>query len=406
VTTSVPLKRACQISVSNVDKKADEGEVSVRLCNYVDVYYNHRISDNLEFMVATATPKQIKTFGLRQGDVLFTKDSETPYDIAVAALVVENLPSVVCGYHLAIARPLKDVTNGRYVYWALTAQPTRDQFTVFATGVTRYGLRQDEIGRVEIPLPTLHEQLAIADYLDAETARIDALITKKQRMVGLLEERLGTAIRHTLFTLSCERHPLKRRWKVIDCKHRTPNYLPEGIPVVSPGDATPGRLDLSRAHRFVGQRDFLDLADPPRLPRRGDIIYSRNASIGIASYVDTDEPFCMGQDVCLITSMGQSQLFLLYVLNTIGTDQLDEAKIGSTFSRINIAQIVELEIPIPEPNEQKRLGAEFDLMTIHTNTLTRTLQVQINLLQERRQALITAAVTGQLDIPEVIHGNH
>jgi type I restriction enzyme S subunit len=67
---------------------------------------------------------------------------------------------------------------------------------------------------------------------------------------------------------------------------------------------------------------------------------------------------------------------------------------------------VELEIPIPEPNEQKRLGAEFDLMTIHTNTLTRTLQVQINLLQERRQALITAAVTGQLDIPEVIHGNH
>ena len=96
-TGTAPLKHLAQIMVSNVDKKAVEGELAVRLCNYVDVYKHDAITDELPFMDATASMEQIARFTLHAGDVLITKDSETAEDIAVSAYVPKDLPGVVCG---------------------------------------------------------------------------------------------------------------------------------------------------------------------------------------------------------------------------------------------------------------------------------------------------------------------
>ena len=262
-------------------------------------------------------------------------------------------------------------------------------------------INAEDLGDIQMWVPPLEAQRAIAEFLDAETARIDALIAKKRRLIALVSDRFEAQVRHVLGALDAPWLPLKRRWRVIDCKHRTPSYLDDGYPVVSPGDATPGRLDLSRAHRFVSEADYLDLAEPPRRPDRGTIIYSRNASIGIASYVDTDERFCMGQDVCLITSSDQDQLFLTYVLNSVGVDQLDEAKIGSTFNRVNVAQILEVSVPCPDPELQHELSRRFDHLSSLTEEARSSLARQIDLLVEHRQALITAAVTGELAVPGV-----
>ena len=114
-----------------------------------------------------------------------------------------------------------------------------------------------------------------------------------------------------------------------------------------------GHRPADDCNRFVDEHEFADLTEGRR-PHRGDLIYSRNASIGIAAYVSTDEPFCMGQDVCLITSRGQDQRFLAYALNTVAMEQLDQSKVGSTFSRVNVAQIAELRIPTPEVADQVR----------------------------------------------------
>ena len=248
-------------------------------------------------------------------------------------------------------------------------------------------------------VPSLAEQQAIADYLDTETSHIDTLITKKRRMIELLEDRRNAWLRNVLRSTAYPVLPLKRRWRVVDCKHRTPTYVDDGYPVMSPGDVTPGRLDLSRAHRFVDETDFRDLAGGSRRPKRGDIIYSRNASIGIASYVDTCVPFTMGQDVCLITSDDMDQLYLMYVLNSIGVDQLEVQKVGSTFSRVNIAQILELDIPVPDPEAQRNLSSRFDRSALGLSRARTLLNQQIDLLAERRQALITSAVTGELAVP-------
>ncbi len=99
------LMDVAYILVSPVDKKTIKGEEPVSPCNYTDVYYNTRITKYLNIMRATATDREIKKFTLAVGDVIITKDSETPGDIAVPAYVSEDLGGVVCGYHLAILRP-------------------------------------------------------------------------------------------------------------------------------------------------------------------------------------------------------------------------------------------------------------------------------------------------------------
>ena len=131
--TSKRLKYLGNLQLSNVDKKSVDGQEGVRLCNYMDVYKNERIRGDLEFMAATATKQQIERFSLRRGDVMLTKDSETPDDIAVSSVVSEDLDRVLCGYHLAMLRPSKD-NDGRYISRAIGARGLREQFFVEAGG--------------------------------------------------------------------------------------------------------------------------------------------------------------------------------------------------------------------------------------------------------------------------------
>lgn len=93
----VRLGDVVTIIVSSVDKKSRPNEKNVHLCNYMDVYYNDEISANHDFMVATASDTEIERCSLKKWDIIITKDSETSDDIAKPALVLEDLPSVICG---------------------------------------------------------------------------------------------------------------------------------------------------------------------------------------------------------------------------------------------------------------------------------------------------------------------
>ena len=133
------LRTMASVQLSNVDKKSEESQVRVNLCNYVDVYYNDHITTELEFMNSTATPEQVRRFQLGAGDVLITKDSESWNDIAVPAVVAEDLKDVLCGYHLAHIKPRPDL-HGRFLARQFSAIGVRDQFHATANGITRFGL--------------------------------------------------------------------------------------------------------------------------------------------------------------------------------------------------------------------------------------------------------------------------
>ncbi len=159
------LKTLCNLRVSNVDKHVRKGETPVRLCKYVDVYKHDFISQRIDFMRATATPKEIEQFRLEEGAVLITKDSEAWDDIGVPAVVTEPAEDLISGYHLALLRPFTDGLIGGYLLRALQSKGLAHQFHVEAKGVTRYGLSHASVKSVWLAGP-LPEQAAIARYLD------------------------------------------------------------------------------------------------------------------------------------------------------------------------------------------------------------------------------------------------
>ncbi|MEL4897434.1 restriction endonuclease subunit S, partial [Crocosphaera sp. Alani8] len=192
------LKNISNVNLSNVDKKSIEDQETVSLCNYTDVYYNDYITNDLSFMVATASYEQIRKFTLKKGDVLLTKDSETWDDIAIPACVIKDLENVLCGYHLAHIRPYSDKSFGKYLFRVISARGIREQYWVFANGVTRLGLSKSSISDSLLPIPPLPEQEKIAQFLDEETAKIDKLITHKQRLIELLKEKRTALISHAV----------------------------------------------------------------------------------------------------------------------------------------------------------------------------------------------------------------
>jgi type I restriction enzyme S subunit len=182
------VRNVAHMLVSNVDKKSEDGEVRVRLCNYVDVYKNERITRSITFMTATAAQAEINRFTLRVGDVVITKDSELWNDIAVPALVEYEAPDLVCGYHLAILRPRASALSGAFLLRLLQSPMIATQFYVAANGVTRYGLSHDAIKSAILPLPPLPEQSVIVRHLDKATADTTAAIARATREISLLHE--------------------------------------------------------------------------------------------------------------------------------------------------------------------------------------------------------------------------
>ena len=182
------LKHIASVNPSNVDKKTVEGEHPVRLCNYVDVYYNDYITSDLDLMKATASVVEIEKFILKEGDILITKDSESWDDIAVPAYVSSDFNDVLCGYHLAQIRPNTALSDGEYLFRSFCAHDLNDQFRVAATGITRYGLGKYWIDNSLFLVPPKDEQRAIAAFLDRETGHIDTLTTKIQESITKLRE--------------------------------------------------------------------------------------------------------------------------------------------------------------------------------------------------------------------------
>jgi type I restriction enzyme, S subunit len=193
-----PLGDVTEVLLSNVNKKNSEDETPVRLCNYMDVYSNYEITPDLDLMTASATPAQIEKFKLQVGDVMITKDSEDPADIAVPAVVTRAFQDVVvCGYHLALLRPTG--VDGNYLAWALRSRNVNDQFVRRANGTTRFGLTSHVIRAALIPLPPLGEQKKIAAVLSSvlDTARTARRVIEQAEIVkrGLMQDLLTGRVR-------------------------------------------------------------------------------------------------------------------------------------------------------------------------------------------------------------------
>lgn len=192
------LQDIADIRVSNVDKKVHSREKPVKLCNYMDVYTNEYITSEIQFMEASASTVEIERFSLKSGDVIITKDSESPDDIGIPTVILEDIENLVCGYHLAMIRPDKELVDPVYLAKQISTSQIARYFSLRASGSTRFGLPIGAVEGVEIPTPPKPEQEKIAEILstiDKAIEQTEALIAKQQRIkTGLIQDLLTRGI--------------------------------------------------------------------------------------------------------------------------------------------------------------------------------------------------------------------
>ncbi|WP_208113604.1 restriction endonuclease subunit S [Tahibacter aquaticus] len=182
------VKHVADVRFSGVDKHSHDHETSVRLCNYTDVYKNDKITGDMDLMQATATAGEIARLTLKAGDVIITKDSETPDDIAVPAWVPVGLPGVVCAYHLGLLRPEPGRIEGEFLFRAIGSARIAEQFHVLATGVTRFALGKHDVKNAVIPLPPIGEQKVICRWIADECKPLEEAILRAEDEIKLIRE--------------------------------------------------------------------------------------------------------------------------------------------------------------------------------------------------------------------------
>ncbi len=194
---TIALGERADIVISNVDKHILPGETRVYLCNYLDVYRNRRLHRSMEFAVGTVRTGELARFQLRKDDVLITKDSETPDDIGVPAVVVEDIPNTVCGYHLALLRP-KGGLDSRFLCYVLQSEIAKRHFLRYASGVTRFGLSIRAIASLPVPAAPRDDQLAIVrilDVVDSAIGHVQQAVKKAEQLrLSLLSDLLSVGL--------------------------------------------------------------------------------------------------------------------------------------------------------------------------------------------------------------------
>jgi type I restriction enzyme S subunit len=413
------IDNVANVVFSNVDKHRLEDEEAIRLCNYVDVYKNDRITRALDFMEASAEAREINRFQINRGDVLATKDSETPDDIAISALVDDDLPGVLCGYHLAMMRPRSANLHGPYLAWLHASKQFRAQYEARAVGVTRFGLPQYAFRAARIPLPPRPEQERIVAYLDASCAAIDAAVAAKRQQIDTLNGLLQSIIHHAVMrgiddTVSKKPSKLDwlpevpRHWRVQQIKrhcnllrgkftHRPrndPAYYDGEYPFVQTGDITSADKYIRSHTQTLNE---LGLSVSKMFPK-GTLVMSIAANVGDVAILDFEA--CFPDSMVGMIPDHQTNLDYLYYLMKAMKWVLLRSAILTTQLNLNYVRIGTNFIPFPPREEQAKIAAFLDLKSTEVRQVVDVLQRQIDTLIAYRKSLIHECVTGQRRITE------
>ncbi|WP_207061782.1 restriction endonuclease subunit S [Motiliproteus sp. SC1-56] len=288
-------------------------------------------------------------------------------------------------------------------------------------GILDHRLRipMDNLKKEFLPLPPVEEQRTIAAFLDQETARIDTLIAKQRRLIELLKEKRQAVISHAvtkglnpdapmkdsgvewLGEVPAHWHTTRLKYEclsIVDCLHSTPAYDQSGdFPAIRTADISPGKLDVEGARRVT--EDVFQERNIRLKPETGDIIYSREGErYGMAACVPAGVDICLGQRVMLFRA-AQTPEFVMWALNSESCyKQAQQDVIGSTSPHVNVETIKNFALAWPPHGEREEITAHITDITQRLDRLMSIAASKAELLHERRTALISAAVTGKIDV--------
>lgn len=301
----------------------------------------------------------------------------------------------------------------RYIHHRLRSEHMRSEFRARSKGIieSRLRLYPDSFLSMEIALPDLPTQKSIADFLDRETARIDQLIEKKQRFLEVARERWRATLNHAVFPNSPQWDRLPSGWRKVHLKYLTDTKRPimygivlpgpnmeEGPMIVKGGDVKPGRLHPDRLCRTTPEIEASYVRS--RL-KAGDLVISIRGGIGDIEIVPPEiEGANLTQDAARIAPCkGVDREWLRYaLLSSAVFHPLEARSLGAAVRGINIFDLKRVFVPEPPQDLQSEIADYLRLQEGNLLRLRSEAERHTQLLRELRAALITAAVTGQIDV--------
>ncbi|NMM17237.1 MAG: restriction endonuclease subunit S [Cellulomonas sp.] len=407
------LKYLASLPITNGlgEQGRDAGEGSIRYLRTTDIA-GPRALDPSKW--ASLEPELARKAPVQRGDLLICAAGS----LGVTYLHDSDEPACYAGY-LARFRPGPEVDPRFVSFWA-QSQSFFDQVATGAVRSTIDNFSAGKIRKLEISVPPVDEQRRIADFLDKETARLDSFTSLRTKEIGLLRTRRRELIRDFVIGANhAERvtstlqwvDSLPSHWSVVPLKYaarygsghtpsRThPEYWVDcNIPWISLFDVgkmrDPRQINMSATEQQISR---LGVANSSAVVHpAGTVVLSRTASVGFSTIMDVD--MAVSQHFATWTCGTRLRpLYLLHLLRAMAP-LFDSLKVGTTNVTVFMPDLLALRVPLPPLDEQDAIVARIKESTTEIDRFMAATERQVDLLIERRQALITAAVVGQIDV--------
>lgn len=310
--------------------------------------------------------------------------------------------SLVFSTGFAVLHPKADLVP-RFLSWYLQGDEFVSRIEANSTGVSYPAISAGQLMALGLQIPSPTEQRSIADYLDRETARIDTLIAEQHRLIEMLRERRQAQIDTAIFEASAKTVHLRRLIEFLTSGSRGwgDYYADAGERFLRIGNLPRTDLAIRGEVQYVDLPSGVTEGERTRLAA-GDILFSITAYLGSVAVVEGDwVGGYVSQHVALCrvdTSRVLPRFLGWAMLSTSGQNQLRQGAEGGTKQQLALDDIRDLQVPLPSLAEQHRVAAYLDEQTAKIDTLIAETETFIDLARERRSALITAAVTGKIDV--------
>lgn len=288
-------------------------------------------------------------------------------------------------------------------------------------GATVESIEHAYLAETVLPMPPPEERTRICEVLDRETAKIDALVAEQEMLITLLKEKRQAVISHAVTKGLDPTVPMKdsgvewlgevpAHWEtmrvkdcgceVVDCKNRTPEPHADGdYFVVRTSCVKDGQFSPDPGY-WTDEANFIEWTAKGR-PLAGDVLFTREAPTGEACLAPEGLDFCLGQRMMYIRPPEGILLseFLLYsIYGGLARERISEKSKGSTVGHLRVGEVGELPLLLPPLDEQHDIIGCLNEELSKLQKLAAESERAISLMSERRSALISAAVTGQIDV--------
>ena len=420
--------RIGEFSTSSVDKLIRENEKNIKLINYTDVYKNTKkiINNQTSNMIVTATKSQKNNNNLLKGDLLFTPSSESINDIGYSALINEDLKNTCYSYHLLRLRFSLKIDDN-YKRYLFNNTFVLNQFSQKAKGTTRKTLGLNDFKSIKLVLPSLEEQIKIANFLDEKCDTIDELTKDIQSQIETLENYKKSIITEAVtkgLNPNVEMKGSKtdwiqdipKGWDVSKVKYLFSNckglsitktdLIEEGLPVISYGQIhsksnTGVKIsdDLIRYVSFsyqeknpqcrVYKNDFIFADTSEDFEGCGNAIYKRDDNLLYAGY----------HSIILHSKENRDNSYFAYLFRTDKwRKQLRELAAGVKVYSITQKILINAQIIIPSEDEQKEIVQYLDDKCRGIDSIITDKKKQLEVLEQYKKSIIYEYVTGKKEV--------